>query len=428
MKFFLIVSWMVVAAPVRADIIETKDGRKLFKDDWCFCVMPTLRPDHPSSLANTAVAAAALPGGILVLGGTEPRQRADLGAGWMVRAVDQKGAVLWSRSLSVREAYYEVARSLASDAKGRVIAAGFTEYARGGPLPAHWIVTAYDSHGRTLWHDALESQAVIRAESVALDSDGSAVVAGWEGRPTGPGTHWMVRRYDPAGTLVWSRTHEPGFGTHAARAVAINGKGEAIVAGQISEGGGRAVWTVRALDREGRLAWSRSYPTEHSWMEEPYAIAVAPDGRIAVAGKIFGGPTRVDWAVKLLTPNGEVIWTRTHNGPLSVDDKAYAVRFDECGRVIVAGYEDGDTQEKPPWDAGRWMVRAYDERGEMVAQLYDEILQTKAGGAYALAKIANGTVVVGFEKGEKLGETIWSVRKPEALVCPAPIRSAAVRP
>ncbi len=427
MKYLGAVFGLLLASTPAADIIKTKDGRELFKDDWCFCVMPTLRPDHPSSLANTAVAAAALPGDKLVLAGTEPRARADLGSGWMVRAVDQKGVVIWSRSLSVREAFYEVARSLASDTKGRVVAAGFTEYARGGPIPAYWLVVAYDSDGKMIWHDALESSAVIRAESVALDADGSAVVAGWEGRATGPGTHWVVRRYAPDGTLQWSRTHEPGFGTHAARAVAINAKGEAIVAGQISEGGGRAVWTVRALDRKGHLAWSRSYPTEHSWMEEPYSIAVAPDGRIAVVGKIFGGPTRVDWAVKLLTSNGDVIWTRTHNGPLSVDDKAYAVRFDECGRVIVAGYEDGDTQEKPPWDAGRWMVRAYDEKGEMVAQLYDELLQTKAGGAYALARIANATVVVGFEKGEKLGETVWSVRKPAALACPIATSASAGR-
>lgn len=425
MRTLSLAGLLLLGAAAHADIIDTKDGRKLFKDDWCFCVMPTIRPDHPASLANTALAAVALPGGRLALAGTEPRARPDLGAGWMVRVVDQKGAVLWSRSLAVREAYYEVVHGLAADAKGRIVAAGFTEFSRGGPIPAYWVVACYSPEGKLLWHDALEAQAAIRAESVALDGDGSTVVAGWEGRPTGHDTNWLVRRYDPHGKLEWSRTFGPGEGTHAAKAVAINAAGQAVVAGQDSLGAG-GTWMVRVLDRQGHLLWSRSYPSEQSWKDEPNAVAVGPDGRIALAGKILGSPgTRVDWAVKLLAPDGAVIWTRTHNGPLSVDDKAYAVRFDECGRIVVAGYEDGDTQEKPPWDAGRWMVRAYDQKGDMVAQLYDEILGTKPGGAYALAQVDHGTVVVGFEKGEKVGETIWSVRKPAALVCPAPVAPAA---
>jgi hypothetical protein len=176
---------------------------------------------------------------------------------------------------------------------------------------------------------------------------------------------------------------------------------------------------LRVYDRAGALRWSRSYAGASSWMDEAYAIAVDGTGRIALAGKVFGGAERrVDWGVRVLDPDGVVQWEKFHNGPLGFDDKPYAVAFDRCGNLIVAGYEDGDTAQKSPWDAGRWMVRTYAADGTLLKEMHDQILGTRPGGAYGLALLkGNRIAVAGFEQTPEVGKTTWSVRIVDGPPC-----------
>lgn len=410
----------VLSRPGAAEIITAPGGVRVFKNEWCFCIMPTIRPDHPASLSNVAYGIAVMPDGRLAVAGAEPRDRPTLGSGWTVRVQDAAGKVAWSRTFGWLEAFYEVARAVAVDPKGRVVAAGFSEFARGSPVPAHWLVACYGPDGRPVWHDALASPAAIRAEAVATDAAGGVVAAGWEGVPSGTDTRWLIRRYAPGGKLEWTRTFAPGPGKNEARAVAIDRNGAVFVAGGVSEGGGRGSWVLRVYDAAGALSWSRSYPSERGWMDEANAVAVDGRGRIALAGKVFGGSEqRVDWGVRVLAPGGSVGWERFHSGPLGFDDKAYAAAFDRCGNLMVAGYEDGDTAQKSPWDAGRWMVRYYDGAGVVLKELHDQILGTRPGGAYGVAMLKDGRLAVaGFEQTPEVGKTAWSVRLVDGPPCP----------
>ncbi|MEK7476833.1 MAG: hypothetical protein AAB152_14520 [Candidatus Coatesbacteria bacterium] len=406
--------------PAGAEVITAAGGVQVFKNEWCFCIMPSIRPDHPASLSNVAYGVAALPDGRLAVAGCEPRDRPNLGSGWVVRVQDTAGAVAWSRTFIWVNAFYQVAKGVAVDPKGRVVAAGFSEFARGSPVPAHWLVACYGPDGTRLWHDALASTAPIRAEAVATDADGSVVVAGWESQPSAVDTRWLVRRYAAGGKLEWTRTFAPGPGQNMARAVAIGRDGAAYVAGGVSEGAGRGSWAVRVWERDGNLRWARTYASAGGWMDEAYAVALDGAGRIAVAGKVFGGADRrVDWGVRVLDSGGDVRWEKFHNGPLAFDDKAYAAGFDRCGRVVVAGYEDGDTAQKSPWDAGRWMIRTYDAAGTVLRELHDQALGTRPGGPYGLAFLKDGRVAVaGFEQTPEVGKTAWSVRLLDAPPCP----------
>jgi hypothetical protein len=155
-------------------------------------------------------------------------------------------------------------------------------------------------------------------------------------------------------------------------------------------------------------------------MDEAYAVALDPvGGRIAVAGKVFGGADRrVDWGVRVLDAGGVVQWEQFHNGPLAFDDKAYAAGFDRCSNLVVAGYEDGDTAQKSPWDAGRWMVRTYDAAGAVLKAMHDQALGTRPGGPYGLAMLKDGRVAVaGFEQTPEVGQTAWSVRVIDGPPC-----------
>jgi len=421
LRLLLFLLWLGVAwaRGAAADIITAPGGVQVFKNEWCFCIMPTIRPDHPASLSNVAYGVALLPDGRLAVAGCEPRDRPNLGSGWVVRVQDPEGRIAWSRTFVWVNAFYQVARAIAVTPQGHVVAAGFSEFARGSPVPAHWLVGCWSSEGKPLWHDVAQSTVPVRAEAVAADQDGSIVAAGWESQPAAVDTRWLVRRYAPGGALAWTRTFAPGPGQNAARAVAIGRDGAVYVAGGVSEGSGRGSWAVRAYERSGALRWEHRYASAGGWMDEAYAIAVDGSGRIALTGKVFGGADRrVDWGVRVLDSGGTVAWEQFHNGPLAFDDKAYAVAFDSCGNLVVAGYEDGDTAQKSPWDAGRWMVRFYDQAGTVLKALHDQALGARPGGAYGLAFLNDGRVAVaGFEQTPEVGQTAWSVRVVDGPPC-----------
>ncbi len=408
--------------------VKTVGGQQVFENDWCFCLMPKLVPESPASVSSVAYAAAALPGGGLVVAGTESRSAT--GSGWRVTRYAPGGVVTWSRSFTWQRNFYDVARAVAVAPDGGVVAAGYSEYARGSVSPAGFLVAGYGADGTPRWRDIVVAAAAARAEGVAVDRLGDAVVAGWMQRSITTGSTWLVRKYSPAGGLVWSRTFGGAAnGLHRAYAVAADPAGDAVVAGTVDLGGARTAWCLRRFDPKGGVRWTRTTVGESSWLDAPHAVAVGPDGRIAVAGRIAAGMAQAgNWQVQSWSRDGALLWSRSVNGAASRDDKAFAVAFDGCGRVFAAGYDDGDASLKAPYDAGRWTIRVFDGTGGPVGMLDDAQLGTAGGGAFGLVVDGTDAVAVGFEKAAEEGRTRWVVKRLPGLGCAAPARAGPGRP
>lgn len=175
------------------------------------------------------------------------------------------------------------------------------------------------------------------------------------------------------------------------------------------------------------MLWTRSTVGEASWLDTPHAIAVSADGRVAVAGRVAAGAAQAgNWQAQVWSRSGELLWARTGNGAQSRDDKAFAVAFDACGRVLIAGYEDGDASLKAPYDAGRWFIRVFGRDGEAGEVLDDARLGTAGGGAFGLALNGPDAVAAGFEKAPEEGRTKWVIRRLPGLGCVPP--SAGAKP
>lgn len=411
----LAVAWLMTG--IASAEVKTVGGQQVFENDWCFCLMPKLVPESPASVSSVAYAVAAGAGGKLAVAGTESRSAT--GSGWRVNLYGADGALAWSRSFIWQQNFYEVARGVAVGPDGAVAAAGYSEYARGAVSPAGFLVAAYAADGTPRWRDIVTSAATTRAESVVVDRHGDTVVAGWIQRSMTTGATWLVRKYSSTGDLRWSRTFGGAAnGMHRAFAVALDGASDVLVAGTTDLGGARTAWTLRLLDAKGGLRWTRSTMGASSWLDAPHAVAIAGDGRIAVAGRIAAGVAQAgNWQVEVWSRDGVLLWTRSVNGAASKDDKAFAVAFDGCGRVFVAGYDDGDAALKAPYDAGRWTIRVFDRSGGPVGMLDDAQLGTAGGGAFGLAVEGTTVAAVGFEKAAEEGKTKWVIKRMPGLGC-----------
>jgi len=258
----------------------------------------------------------------------------------------------------------------------------------------------------TRTHDGL-AHGDDRGYAVAVDSARNVIVAGTESVP-GEGKNWLVRKFDPAGELVWERTHNgPAGADDEAFGIAVDGSDNVIVAGSegtLSEG---ANWMVRKYDSAGTPLWTVPYNSQGANNDYATAVAVDGSGNVAVAGYEYRtdlGQER-DWRVNSYDAGGSLVWSVSYDGAAHSIDMAYAVAADSSGNVVVAG-----TEVATGYD---FLVRKYDSGGNLLwSAAYDspahnnDILR-------GVAVDAGGNVyAAGYELRPDLGESYnWVLRK-----------------
>ena len=172
--------------------------------------------------------------------------------------------------------------------------------------------------------------------------------------------------------LQWVDTFDGGEGDDCAEGIAVDGSGNAIVAGYVATAGsGEDIW-VRKYDPSGAEVWTKTVDGPGGGDDRARGIAADADGNIVVVGSVTGypGEGRNIW-VRRLDPGGETVWTDVHNGTMNGDDQGWAVTV-TADAVVVAGEETVDMMDTDVW------LRAYDVDGN------EQWTQTYAGTGVAL--------------------------------------------
>ncbi len=313
----------------------------------------------------------------------------------------------WSRTFNDPVNGTEVVSGVAMDGAGNAVIAGWDQYA--GPS-FQWRVRRYDPDGNLQW-DRTYKNAAARYDfpyAVAIDAaNGDAVVAGRE--EVSPADYnWMIRRYDLAGNLVWSRTYSSaGVASDESRGVAVDAGGNAWVAGWEAAGGQGLNVLLRKYSNTGALLWSGGYNGPASGSDEAWAVAVDSSGNPVVAGMETVTGQGFNWLVRKYDASGALLWSRTYNGPANGDDFACGVAVDGSGNAYVAGVET-----RTDVGQGRnWLVRKYDASGNLLwSQGYNGAANL-ADEADACAVDGNGDVVVGGMETVTGQGMNWLIRK-----------------
>ncbi len=216
-----------------------------------------------------------------------------------------------------------------------------------------------------------------RAWSTAVDADGYVYVAGHTigalGGPNAGSLDAFVRRYSPSGQTVWTRQ----FGTPRrddATAVAVDPAGNLFVAGETSGSMDGSMDTnqvdgfVRKYDPAGTVIWTRQFGTGEE--ETVHGAAADADGNVYVVGLTYGplsGANRgsSDAYVRKYSPDGDHLWTRQFG--TSMPDGAYDVAIGTGGTVIIVGSTSG-TMSGPSAGSYDAYVRGYTPAGNLTLQ------------------------------------------------------------
>ncbi len=246
------------------------------------------------------------------------------------------GTRLWRRTLNGTFGLNDQALSVAVDTDGNVLAAGLTDNTGTG---WDFTVAKFAPGGTLLWRRTLNGTANRDdvAESVAVDAHGNVLAAGYT-LNTGTGQDFTVAKFAPDGTPLWQQTFSGTANVDdAASSVAVDTDGNVLAAGVTRNTGSGSDFTVAKCAPDGTLLWRQTLNGTANGRDEAYSVAVGTDGNVLAAGFTENSFRGRDFTVARFAPGGTPLWQQTLNGTANVDDAAVAVAVDTEGNVFAAG-------------------------------------------------------------------------------------------
>ncbi|MGE0357595.1 MAG: PQQ-binding-like beta-propeller repeat protein [Burkholderiales bacterium] len=239
------------------------------------------------------------------------------------------GAVLWERSFAGTGGGLDIPFSVAVDTAGNAVIAG---HSHNGANFDGKVVKYAAADGATIWEKTFAGADAgdDMYYSLALDASGNAIVAGFTFSTAGS-NDWNVAKYAAAdGALLW-RKSVGGSGnlSDVAVTVAVDAQGNAIAGGRINDSAdpaNRDMHAVKFAASDGAVLWRYTYAGSAGAFDRVASVATAP-GVTVLAGESAETGAPAGWRiVKLGDPGGpapydfnadgrpDIIWSNIASG------------------------------------------------------------------------------------------------------------------
>lgn len=255
--------------------------------------------------------------------------------------------------------------------------------------------------GEVIWSRVVGGRSGESSDLFGVDvaPDGRAYVAGALYQVVEQSDLWLAQLH-PDGSGGWDFVLDgTGHSDDAGRAVTLVNN-SVYVAGVVSLSENDEQWWVRKFSLDGAGGWSNLYGGTLS--DAPRGLAVDTAERVYVAGRAELVPADSDIVVRRLLDGGVDDWVATHGGTALGFDGARGVALAPTGRLAVAGYTTVAGQGLNGW------VSLYGLAGE---QLWTREIQGAVGldeVASGVAVDEDGAIyAVGYEQPASGGSIGW---------------------
>lgn len=284
------------------------------------------------------------------------------------------GAFRWQRTVSPSIGTF-VGDWVAAAPNGDFIVIGHNQDSHGNPIASTML--RYSSGGTFLWRVDFSTGFFPSVARLLVDASGNAYVTG-----SAVGNGLFVRKYDPAGVLIWEQQDLTSGGFAVASSLALSPDGaDVAVSGSVTGGAtwitsvynavtGSQKWgvaaaegvfakdlvvdaskvyvtgqgnvgistflTVVAYDRAtGARLWRTDKKPADGFGAAGLWMAKAPDGSLVATGQASRG--FLDWYTVAFETTGAVRWEAVRDGGLNTDEIPAAVLVLPDGTSVVTG-------------------------------------------------------------------------------------------
>ncbi len=243
--------------------------------------------------------------------------------------VSSAGAILSRRTL--RSDSEDAANCVAVQGDGSYVVAGYTN-ANAGNYHSVWF-TGFSANGDSLWsrtwYGDTQSGEIY---AIAATADGGFVAAGDVTSPNN--TDLYLVRMNGDGDTLWTRAFG-GYGhQQEARFCAHTSDGGFLLAGTGPEYSFYSDFFVVRTDSNGDTLWTQTIGQDTVY-ELCYGGCLTPDGGCVLVGARGSSPQRDCYVVKL-SSSGELEWERIF-GSASEEDESYSIVETPDGGYVIGG-------------------------------------------------------------------------------------------
>jgi hypothetical protein len=289
-----------------------------------------------SGTGDEAIALARLDGGDVVAAGRLDNS----GTNWdfaVVRLAAADGAELWRYERNGAGNGSEQAVAVSVDLSGDVVAVGFLRNT--GSAEDLAVVKLEGATGAELWRREITGSAAgtDQAYSVAIDASGDVLVAGFVTN-AGTGRDLIVLKLSGSnGTTIWRYEVDGGVSAgDQAVAVATADGARVFAAGRLegSDGADLAVVALNGVNGSPLRTYRLDGPA--SAFDDAQDLVVEPDGDPVVVGHMTNPVTGKDLVTaRLAASDGSEVWRQVINGNADLEDEGFSVAAEPGGRVFV---------------------------------------------------------------------------------------------
>lgn len=225
----------------------------------------------------------------------------------------------------------DVGQALGVDGTGNVFVAGYSAC-------GHKTVK-YNSAGQKLWEACDGNFGTLGG--LIVDSAGSVCIAGSQ-NTANAGLDIVTIKYASTGSLLWTARFDGASGSNdTASAIVVDNAGNFYVAGNSVGGTNNYDLLTIKYSPGGQQLWAARY--DGAAHAEDFATDIKVDslGNVVVCGASMG-PVDYGFLVLKYSPNGSLIWERTHHGPAPGPDFAAHLAVDGTGAIYVTGWSLGE--------------------------------------------------------------------------------------
>ncbi|MBV6479370.1 MAG: hypothetical protein HGGPFJEG_02141 [Ignavibacteria bacterium] len=254
----------------------------------------------------------------------------------LVIKYDSSGNKLWENLYNSPSNLDDLSNTSALDAEGNFYVGG---YSNGTGTSADYILLKYNSSGVFQWVKRFNgvSNSDDYLIKLAVTSNGNIAVGGYSFKSLAS-YNFVTILYDPSGNVLWTREYNgPSSSSDQLSDLVTDAGSNVYVSGKSSGSGTGLDFAVVKYDAAGNQQWVSRFTGAGTSEENPFAMSVDLAGNVFLTGYSNTFSPYYDFLTVKFNSSGVQQWFKYYNGVENFFDKAVDVLNDAEGNSYVTG-------------------------------------------------------------------------------------------